>query len=93
MNFVISSVSAVNTCIIRPKFSALLKTKSLEEQTHAEVLADFQMERGAKLEFFDTPAAENNLNTMQQVLDASIAKETKLTQGLLKVTHFPMHGE
>ena len=77
-----------NIIIIRPKFSALLKTKSLEEQAHAEMLADFQMERGAKLEFFDTPAAENNLNTMQQVLDASIAKETAITQGLLTVMYF-----
>jgi len=65
----------------------------VEEQTHAEVLADFQMERGAKLEFFDTPAAESNLYTMQQVLDASIAKETRLTQGLLKVTYFPKYDE
>jgi len=51
------------------------------------------MERGAKLEFFDTPAAESNLYTMQQVLDASIAKETRLTQGLLKVTYFPKYDE
>lgn len=67
----------------RPNFAKLLKERTEEEKEHASVLAKFQVERGAavKIMALDAPGVDE-VNTIEQAIDAMLAKEVSLTTHL-----------
>jgi len=76
----------------RPNFVKMLLGRAKEENEHAQIFADFQLERGADIEFMPIPVEGQELKTMLDVLKASLAKEEELSQNLVEILHLAEDG-
>lgn len=76
----------------RPNFAKMLSEMSAEETEHAKMFADFQTERGAKLEFMPITVSTLSLESMLDVLDAAIQMEIGLSKKLVKILNVAENG-